>query len=129
MAPSTFRRPRILVVDDEPDVAELLREYFVNAGYEVEVALDGGDALMLIQTGARPDVIFLDIAMPGMGGVEMLGRIRAIDASIAVVMATANTDEVVARATLRLGAFDYVAKPFDFRYLEQVVNAALTTRP
>lgn len=114
---------RILIVDDDPAVVELLRDYFTEAGYTTDTALTGRDALTLIPQ-SRPDVVLLDIRMPHMDGVEVLGRIRAAHAAIPVIMITGNDDIALARNTLKMGAFDYVAKPFDFGYLAQAVATA-----
>lgn len=121
-----LRQGRILVVDDDPPVIELLRDYFVDAGYRVEGALNGGDALMLIQQH-RPDMVLLDLYMPGMAGVEVLGRIRTLDPTIPVIIATASRDLALAQRTLKMGAVDYITKPFDFAYLARAVAAASVT--
>ncbi len=100
---------RLLLVDDETPVLEVLSEYFSTQGYAVETASTGADALSAARYH-RPDLVLLDIRMPGMDGVEVL---------------TANEDMALARETLKIGAFDYVSKPFDFRYLDRAVSAAL----
>ncbi|MBI1845360.1 MAG: response regulator [Candidatus Rokubacteria bacterium] len=115
---------RILIVDDETPVVEVLSEYFTSQGYKVETAPNGADALNAVRH-ERPDLVLLDIRMPGMDGVEVLRRLRDLDSSIAVIMVTANEDVALARETLKIGAFDYVAKPFDFRYLDRAVAAGL----
>ncbi len=115
---------RILIVDDETPVREVLGEYFTAQGYAVEAVGSGNDALAAIGR-ARPDLVLLDIRMPGIDGVETLRRIRARDEGVAVIMVTANEDVGLARETLKLGAFDYVAKPFDFGYLDRAVVAGL----
>jgi CheY-like chemotaxis protein len=115
---------RILAVDDEVSVLEVLSEYFGGQGYRVETAGDGPTALARLQQ-ARPDIVLLDVRMPGMDGVEVLKRIRSADPSLPIIMVTANEDVDLARETLKLGAFDYVAKPFDFSYLEQAVTLGL----
>lgn len=115
---------RLLIVDDEAPVLEVLSEYFTAQGYEVETALSGADALAAVRR-RRPDLVLLDIRMPGMDGMEVLRRLQQVDAALAVVMVTANEDLALARETLRIGAFDYVSKPFDFDYLDRVVSAAL----
>jgi DNA-binding response OmpR family regulator len=115
---------RILVVDDEAAVREVLTEYLISQGYAVEAAENGSHALAAIGL-ARPDLVLLDIRMPGIDGVETLRRIREIDDAIAVIMVTANEDVSLARETLKLGAFDYIAKPFDFTYLDRAVAAGL----
>lgn len=119
-------RRRLLIVDDEPLILEVLSEHF-KAEYDVETALNGADALGAI-VRARPDVVMLDITMPRMNGVEVLKDIKQIDDSIAVIMVTANEQVALAAEALRLGAFGYVPKPFDFRYLDHMV-ATLLDRP
>src|SRR5688572_4098690 len=112
-------RRRLLIVDDEPLILEVLSEHF-KADYEVETALTGADALGAI-VRARPDVVMLDINMPRMNGVEVLKDIKQIDDSIAVIMVTANEQVSLAAEALKSGAFGYVPKPFDFRYLNHML--------
>ena len=115
---------RILVVDDQTALAETLRDYLVGEGYAADVALTGDDAVKIIaERGA--DLVLLDIMMPGIDGVETLRRIKAIDAAIPVVMATANEDVGVATQALKIGAFDYLMKPFDLGRLCNVIGVAL----
>ncbi|HEX2440452.1 MAG TPA: response regulator [Methylomirabilota bacterium] len=115
---------RILIVDDEQSVREVLSEYFTEQGYAVETAGDGEEALAQVQR-STPDLVLLDVRMPGLDGVETLRRIRGIAPDVAVIMVTANEDVGLARDTLKLGALDYVAKPFDFVYLERAIMAGL----
>lgn len=115
---------RILIVDDEDSVREVLSEYFTEQGYSVAMADAGETALALVQERA-PDLVLLDVRMPGIDGVETLRRMRAIAPEVSVIMVTANEDVDLARETLKLGALDYVAKPFDFVYLERAVMAGL----
>ena len=115
---------RILAVDDEASVLEVLGEYFAEQGYHVETANSGPEALARLGQ-ARPDIVLLDVRMPGMDGLEVLKRLRNVDPTLPVIMVTANEDVDLARETLKLGAFDYVSKPFDFSYLEQAVTLGL----
>src|SRR5947208_12576750 len=115
---------RILVVDDEAPVREVLTEYFTTEGYAVEGAGSGAEALTVVR-GGRADLVLLDVRMPGLDGVQVLRRIRELTDSVPVIMVTANEDVSLARETLTLGAFDYVAKPFDFDYLDRAVAAGL----
>lgn len=115
---------RILIVDDEQSVREVLSEYFTEQGYSVENAAGGEEALALVQR-STPDLVLLDVRMPGIDGVETLRRIREIAPDVSVIMVTANEDIGLARETLKLGALDYVAKPFDFVYLERAIMAGL----
>jgi two-component system response regulator (stage 0 sporulation protein F) len=115
---------RILIVDDEKPVLDVLSEYFLAQGYAVHTAVNGSEALVAVQQ-QRPDLVLLDVRMPEIDGVEVLRRLRRIDDSLAVIMVTANEDLDLARETLKIGAFDYVSKPFDFRYLDRAVAAGL----
>ncbi|MGH7543611.1 MAG: response regulator, partial [Gemmatimonadota bacterium] len=115
---------RILIVDDEEPVLDILSEYFAGQGYAVRTAASGAEAIAAVGR-ERPDLVLLDVRMPDMDGVEVLRRLRAADGDLAVIMVTANEDLGLARETLKIGAFDYVAKPFDFRYLDRTVAAGL----
>src|SRR5512145_1923472 len=120
-------RRRLLIVDDEPLILEVLTEHF-KTDYDVDTALNGADALGAILR-ARPDVVMLDINMPRMNGVEVLKDIKQIDDSIAVIMVTANEQVAMAAEALRNGAFGYVPKPFDFRYLDHMLATILDRLP
>lgn len=111
---------RILIVDDEPTLLDVLVEHFIDSHYEVETAANGVEALTAV-VRSRPDVVLLDIHMPRMGGVEVLKEIMKIDHSITVIMVTGNLDLTVTVDALRNGAFGYVPKPFDFRYLQHLI--------
>jgi len=115
---------RILIVDDEEPVLDVLSEYFAGQGYAVQTAASGLEALAAVGR-ELPDLVLLDVRMPDMDGVEVLRRLRAVDGDLAVIMVTANEDLGLARETLEIGAFDYVAKPFDFQYLDRAVAAGL----
>jgi len=115
---------RLLIVDDEEPVVEVLSDYFSGQGYQVGTARNGAEALAAVRR-TRPDLVLLDVRMPGIDGVEVLRRIRALDGALPVIMVTANEDVALARETLKIGAFDYVAKPFDFAYLDRTVAAGL----
>ena len=115
---------RILVVDDEAPVRDVLTEYFGTEGYAVESAGSGPEALSVIR-GGRADLVLLDVRMPGLDGLQVLRKIREFTDDVPVIMVTANEDVALAKETLKLGAFDYVAKPFDFDYLDRAVAAAL----
>jgi len=112
---------KVLVVDDEPEVRQVLLEFLTGRGYEVSAAAGGAEALDIVET-IRPNLVLLDVAMPGMDGVETLKRIVAVDPSLAVIMVTANADIGVTSKLLALGAVDYVPKPFDLDYLDQAVS-------
>jgi two-component system response regulator PrrA len=120
-------RRRLLIVDDEPLILEVLSEHF-KTEYDVDTALNGADALGAILR-VRPDVVMLDINMPRMNGVEVLKDIKQIDDSIAVIMVTANEQVAMAAEALRNGAFGYVPKPFDLRYLDHMLATILDRAP
>jgi CheY-like chemotaxis protein len=111
----------VLVVDDEAWVRRVLTKHFTDRGYGVEVAANAVEAVTQIRAHA-PDVILLDLELPG--SLDGLDLLRAIGGRIPIVVITGNTRPEVGQATLREGAIDYVAKPFDFEYLDAAVAAA-----
>jgi CheY-like chemotaxis protein len=116
---------RILVIDDNPGVVDILVAHLRGEGYPVLGALTGDEGLKDFIL-ARPDLVLLDITLPGeMNGIELLKRIRSIDPASKVIMVTGNADPLLAREALELGATAYVDKPFDFAYLKRVVAVAL----
>ena len=116
-------RARILVVDDEADIRELLRELLGRAGYDVEVAEDGRAALRAL-FAARPDLVVLDVNMPGLDGWQTLERIRDVS-EMPVLMLTARTGELEKVRGLTRGADDYVTKPFGRQELLARIQALL----
>ena len=113
-------KERILVVDDEMEVCDALREFLSLKKYEVETALDGRTALKKVDD-FKPHIVLLDIIMPGMGGVDVLKRIRNNHPEIGIIMTTAVVDEEIAKSMIRLGAYDYITKPIDLNHLETVI--------
>jgi DNA-binding response OmpR family regulator len=114
----------LLLVDDEPEIVDVLRDYFEERGYSVMSAVNGRDALVLASL-TRPDAVILDIRMPDIEGPEVLRELRALDDSIPVVMLSGTDDEALARELLQVGAFDYVRKPFVFDNLDDVMRLAV----
>lgn len=110
---------KILCVDDEIEVCNLLYDFFMPKGYEVIKATDGKEALEKVKS-EKPDLVFLDIRMPQMSGIEVLKEIKKINKTVPVIMATVVKDEESAKNAIKLGATDYVTKPFSFDYLEKV---------
>ncbi len=115
---------KILVVDDELEVCKALEEFLVLKGYSVDTAQNGPDALEKVRNDP-PQIILLDIIMPGMSGMEVLEAIRKINDTIGVIMITAVTDEQKGNYALTQGAFDYITKPVDLEYLETVLMVKL----
>ena len=124
MPSDTRPRGSILIVDDEPAVAEMLRDIFLSQGYVVDGATNGGDAVMLAAL-SRPDAVILDIKLPDTTGPEVLARLRDLDPTIPVVMLSGSDDEDLARALLKAGAMDYIRKPFEFDQLTEAVGLAV----
>lgn len=114
---------KILVVDDETSIVHTVKAYFEHEGYEVRTALDGNMALS-IALNFRPDVVVLDIMLPGIDGLEVLRELRR-NADPYVVLLTAKTDEDDRIIGLKMGADDYVTKPFSPRELVARVQAII----
>jgi len=111
---------RVLVVDDDVEVCDALKEFLSLKEYEVETALDGQTALKKVEK-FKPHIVLLDIIMPGMKGVDVLLRIRNINPKIGIIMITAVVDEEIAKSMMKLGAYDYINKPIDLNHLEKVI--------
>jgi two-component system alkaline phosphatase synthesis response regulator PhoP len=115
--------PKILVVDDEPSISKVVVSYFRKEGYEVYSASDGPGGLKAARA-YRPDLIVLDIMLPGMDGLEVLTQLRR-ESNVYVILLTAKTEELDRVLGLSIGADDYVTKPFSPRELTARVKAAL----
>ena len=120
---------RILVVDDEPDLLELVRVNLAGSGYAVETAASGSDALAALRR-APPDVMILDLMLPDISGTELCARVRADQrlTGLPIIMLTAKSEEIDRVVGLELGADDYVTKPFSPRELALRVRAVLRRR-
>jgi two-component system response regulator ResD len=118
-------RGSVLVVDDEPTIAEVVARYLDRAGYQTSVAGDGLEAIEVAAT-QRPDLVVLDLMLPGLDGLEVMRRLRAQDRDrVAVILLTAKGEESDRVIGLRLGADDYVVKPFSPAELVARVDAVL----
>jgi two-component system, OmpR family, response regulator ResD len=118
-------RGSILVVDDEPTIAEVVARYLVRAGYETSTAGDGPSAVAAATT-SRPDLVVLDIMLPGIDGLEVMRRLREdADERVPVILLTAKGEESDRLTGLGHGADDYVVKPFSPRELVLRVDAVL----
>jgi two-component system KDP operon response regulator KdpE len=118
---------RILVVDDEPQIRRIMRATLIGAGYEVDDAKTGEEGLAKLRD-FRPDLVLLDINMPGMGGLETCKAIRA-DSSAAIIMLTVHNTEAAKVEALDAGADDFVTKPFGTPELLARIRAALRRLP
>jgi DNA-binding NtrC family response regulator len=113
----------VLIVDDERTLARAIKAFLTEAGYEAELAADAESALPVLQT-LRPDVVFTDVRLPGMSGLELLKQIREFDPAISVVVMTAHGSIEGAVEAVKLGAFDYVKKPIDLEELKLLADRA-----
>jgi two-component system, OmpR family, response regulator ResD len=119
------RRGSVLVVDDEPTIGEVVCRYLQRAGYETHVALDGNEAVEAAAERA-PDLVVLDLMLPGVDGLEAMRRIRALGGRrTAIILLTARGEESDRVIGLRLGADDYIVKPFSPAELVARVDAVL----
>jgi two-component system, OmpR family, response regulator MtrA len=117
-------RGLILVIEDEPAIAEVIRLNLVNAGYGVHVAGDGEGGLAAVRT-LRPAAVILDVGLPGIDGIEVCRRLRGEQDWTPVLFVTARDDEVDRIVGLELGADDYITKPFSPRELVARVSSVL----
>jgi two-component system, OmpR family, response regulator ResD len=113
----------VLVVDDEPRIVELARDYLEHAGFGVMTATDGPSALTAVRV-RKPDILVLDLGLPGMDGLDVAREIRR-DSSLPIIMLTARDDELDRVLGLEIGADDYVTKPFSPRELTARVRTVL----
>jgi len=115
---------KILVVDDEAEIRSLLGAVLQSKGYEVVTAADGAAALQQVQR-EHPAVILMDLTMPRMGGMDALPEIKRLDPEVPVIICTAHADLATAVRAMKLGAYDYVTKPFDVELLALTLERAL----
>ena len=115
--------PTILVVDDEPQILRLVRDYLEHAGFKVLTAADGASALKAVRTG-KPDLVVLDLGLPNLDGLDVARGLRK-EGALPIIMLTARAGEADRVAGLELGADDYVTKPFSPRELLARIRAVL----
>jgi len=114
---------KILVVDDEQSIVDLVTAYLRQEGFEVYTAMDGPSGLKAVRT-LKPDLVVLDVMLPGMEGIEILTRLRR-ESSVYVILLTARSEETDKIVGLSVGADDYLTKPFSPRELVARIKAAL----
>jgi two-component system response regulator ResD len=123
--PPQADRRSVLIVDDEPTIGEVVERYLQRAGYDTRVASDGVEALAAAAQ-RRPDLVVLDVMLPGIDGLRLMSRLRDQDGGpLAVILLTARGEEADRVVGLRLGADDYVVKPFSPAELVARVDAVL----
>lgn len=114
---------KVLVVDDEPQILDVVSKYLTREGYQISTARDGEGALTTFNS-AKPDLVVLDLMLPKLDGLEVFRRLRAVSA-VPVIMLTAKGEETDRIVGLELGADDYITKPFSPRELVARVKAVL----
>ncbi|MBE9524421.1 MAG: response regulator transcription factor [Chloroflexi bacterium] len=115
--------PTILIIEDEPELVKVLRSYLEKAGFDVETAYRGDTGLSLWEH-TRPDLVLLDLNLPGMDGIDVAREIRRVE-NTPIVMLTARVEEMDQLIGLELGADDYITKPFSPRVVVAKVRAVL----
>lgn len=120
---TTAGTKKLLVIDDDAKVTALFVDFFGDQ-YDVETAQSGLEGLSSVER-RRPDVVLLDINMPGKNGLEVLKDIKRLDGRIPVIMVTANNEISAAEEALKGGAFAYLPKPFQLQYAAHLVAAAV----
>jgi DNA-binding NtrC family response regulator len=118
---------KILLVDDEPGMLRYIRTLLEVDNYKVETASTGEEAVAQVQKGLRPDLVLLDLLMPGIDGLQTLEQLRQIHGSIKVVMLSCVSDTRKVVQAIRLGAHDYLTKPFQKAELDAVIDQCLGT--
>ena len=113
----------VLVVDDEPQIVQLVRDYLEHGGFKVLVAADGSSALRIVST-LHPDLVILDLGLPGMDGLDVTRSLRR-NGALPIIMLTARADESDKLVGLELGADDYLTKPFSPKELVARVRSVL----
>jgi CheY-like chemotaxis protein len=111
-------KEKILVVDDEPSIRKYLQTLLEVEGFDVEAVSSGKDAIQRVSGGDRPDFIILDVLMPEMGGLETLQELMQLDRSLNVIMLSCSNEVGTVVEAIRLGAHDYLTKPFEKTELE-----------
>jgi len=117
----------IMVVDDEPIVRKLLSQFLTLRGYRVQAAKDGPEALTLLKE-EKPQLIILDLYMPGMNGVDVLRQLRGNDYKGSVIALSASQDEQLLQQMLELGSVDIMGKPVDLDRLAMMVEVSLVMK-
>jgi len=117
----------ILVVDDQEEICDLLQDFLSQEGYQVFTATNGSEALSLGKENEL-DLVLLDIKMPGMDGMEVFRKLKKVRRDMDVIILTGYGTLGTAKEAMRLGAYDYLTKPFDLSLVKNVIQEALESR-
>ena len=120
-------KEKILIIDDEPDIGWLFSKILGEEGYQVSTALSGQEGISIIKK-EQPDLVFLDIRLPGIDGIETLKEIRKFNTELLVIILTAYETVKTAVEAMKLGAYDYLSKPVDNERIKIIIKNALKTR-
>jgi len=113
-------RAKILIVDDEEEICNITRSFLAKRDYTIFTATTGDDAINVVKK-EQPHLMLLDVRLGSDSGLDILGKVKAIDKNIKVIMVTALDDEATIREAKTLGADDYIAKPFTAAYLNDFI--------
>jgi len=120
-------REKILVIDDEPDIGWLFSKILSEEGYKVLISLNGEEGISKIKK-EKPDLVFLDLKLPGMDGIEILKEIRTFDKDLLIIVLTAYETVKTAVEAMKLGAYDYLSKPVNIERIKTTIKNAIRTQ-
>ncbi|MFQ5912134.1 MAG: response regulator [Nitrospinota bacterium] len=117
---------RILIVDDEKDFTDGLETFLTTIGCKTKTALSGEEGLEKVKS-FRPQLVLLDVRMPGLGGLNVLPQMKKLDPNLRIIIVTAVNDVEIAQLAVERGADDYITKPVDLSYLENSILVQTST--
>jgi len=126
-APADARAPRLLLVEDEPTIIDVLNEFLSAHGYQILVCSNGEIAIEQLPV-FKPDLVITDLNLPGVSGLEVMRLAKSLDADAVVIVVTGNASTSSAIEALRQGAYDYVTKPFELLEVHQIIERGLASR-
>ncbi|NQU06772.1 MAG: response regulator [Calditrichaeota bacterium] len=119
---STQSEKEVLIVDDDPRICAILEQFIGELGYRTHSAADSNELINYYDT-QTPYIVFLDYHLPGVDGLKLLRLIKRLTPEVTVVMISGEASEDIARTTLRVGAFDYITKPFTHERVSEIIRA------
>ena len=121
---STGSSEQILIVDDEESIVKMLKRFILTKNFEVLTAFDGLSALEIYKKD-KPNLVLLDIGLPGKSGLQVLKELKSFDEDALIIMVTGNDDAEIGRECLKAGAADYIAKPINLATLDRSIKTML----
>jgi len=119
--------PKIIIIDDEKDMCKVLALIFKTEGYDVATESNSAKGLDLVMKES-PDCVLLDIRMPKVNGIELLHKIKEYNKKLPVIMMTAEGSVTTTAQSIRLGAYDYIIKPFDTEFIKNMVKKCIESK-